>query len=169
MKNKLFISVLFASLILYSCSTEVTKDSEESRKDDPIPEKVDKKVNEVDLSVNKIYSWVNLMPSTTKGNKKFHVTGDISINLSDGTVYLEPEIKQILVTQDDKIVYYIKPTLKTGKVSSSHKQLLFSTISGLQIVPELDYKKNIDLEIQFLTEDGIRSYFIENLKVVEAQ
>ena len=155
MKTKIFVFIAF--MLLWSCSTtkvETTKKTEKAL--------TKQLIHDVNLSVEKNVSWVNLMPGT---RPKFHISGKISLLEGDNYNLKTTNLKYIKVFQNGKEIYFVKPKIRE-EIKDNVKNYLYSTISGLSIVKELDTKKNVDFE--FVFKDG-KKELIYQIKNVELQ
>jgi len=155
MKTKIFVFIAF--MLLWSCSTTKVETTEKTEK--ALTKQL---IHDVNLSVEKNVSWVNLMPGT---RPKFHISGKISLLEGDNYNLKTTNLKYIKVFQNGKEIYFVKPKIRE-EIKDNMKNYLYSTISGLSIVKELDTKKNVDFE--FVFKDG-KKELIYQIKNVELQ
>ena len=157
MKKNKIVYFLFTLLLISSCSTtKVVKI--------PGTKKLEKKklVHEVKLNVEKNIGWINLMPGT---KPKFHISGKVSLLKNNDYSFENTKLKYVKVFQNGKEMYFIKP--KTiEKLKGDTKEILYSTISGLSLVKDLNPNKK--LEFEFIFKDGDKEY-IYQIKNVEFQ
>jgi hypothetical protein len=155
--GKVFIAFVIA-VLLWSCSTTKVETTKKT-------EKVLTKqlVHDVNLFVEKNVSWVNLMPGA---KPKFHISGKISLLKGKNYNIKSTTLKFIKVFQNGKEIYFIKPKIRE-EIKDNEKNYLFSTISGLSIVKELDTKKKVDFEFIFMDGKKDLIYQIKNVELQE--
>ncbi len=158
MKYKHFNIFLFFVIFLWSCSTTKVETAHKTEK--VLPKQL---IHEVNLAVEKNVSWVNLMPGA---KPKFHISGKINLLKGDGYNIKTTFLKYIKVFQDGKEIYFIKPKIREIN-RGNIKHYVYSTISGLSIVKELNTKKNVDFE--FVFKDGNKEllYQVKNVELQE--
>lgn len=168
MKNmKLYIFFLITLVLLVRCSSDVTKKERKETKTEKLEISIEKPVNELNLEVNGIACWINAMPGTDE--PKFHVTGDFVIPSSDNYKLDEIKIKTVVISQDEKKIYYIRPTQDFDlQKAINKKRIRFSTIKGLRIESGLNKNKSANIEIIFTDNKNKFSYFLNNIKIEEA-
>ncbi len=149
--------ILFVILLISSCS------SSEKAKEEMSLEVVKYKIN----------AWLNLMPGVSPG--MFHLTGEITLkNLSDEEIN-NISLDNITVYSSKEIIYSFKPffihkmeednfNLKTGM----DKVFTFGIEEGLKIDDRLDKNKFINLNLNFVSDNGSYSYPVDSIEVVKA-
>ncbi len=157
MKKNKIVYFLFTLLLLSSCSTtKVVKI--------PGTKKLEKKklLHEVNLNVEKNIGWINLMPGA---EPKFHISGSVGLLKGNNYNLETTELKYIKVFQSGKELYFIKPKIRVEE-KKDLKKYLYSTISGLSLVKDLNPNKKLELE--FIFKDGSKE-FIYQINNVEFQ
>ncbi len=157
MKKNKIVYFLFTILLISSCSTtKVVKI--------PGTKKLEKKklVHEVNLNIEKNIGWINLMPGT---EPKFQISGSISLLKGNNYNLKTTNLKYIKVFQSGKELYFVKPKIRVEE-KKDFKKYLYSTISGLSLVKDLNPNKK--LEFEFIFKDGGKEY-IYQIKNVEFQ
>ncbi len=154
MNRKVFAMLVMVGVIVYGCATtKVQKEKEEITTKKMPPEQ------EMNIEVLKIYSWINLMPGT---EPRFNISGEIKIKPKDDDYNLHDLLfTQIKIKQNGKTVYYIKPTVREEGQSKEYRKLVFSTIKGLSLTPDINPDKKINAELIF-DDDGDKLKFIIN-------
>ncbi len=158
MNGKLFPVLLLIGFIFYGCSTtKIQKEGEN------IPAKKSLPEQEMNIEVLKIYSWINLMPGS---EPRFNISGEIKIKPENGNYTLSDLLfTQIKIKQNGKTVYFIKPTVREEGQSGEYRKLLFSTIKGLSLVPDLNPDKKVNAELVFDDDGNELKYIIQNIKI----
>lgn len=154
MNRKVFAMLVLIGVIVYGCATtKVHKEEGEVTTKKKPPEQ------EMNIEVLKIYSWINLMPGT---EPRFNISGKIKIKPKGDEYNLNDLLfTQIKIKQNGKTVYYIKPTVREEGQSTEYRKLIFSTIKGLSLTPDIDPDKKIMVELIF-DDDGDKLKFIIN-------
>lgn len=169
-KYFLFICLFYlAILFVSSCSSDVSKestDSNDSKKE--VVAEVSKKNNDLQIEISSLSSWVNLMPGSEK--PKFHISGDIAVLSSEEYELNVISIKSIVISQQNKEIYFIRPAQEEGDLlqSAKTKQIRFSTLKGLILIDDLDSDLPVDVEFIFTDDNKEYSYYIDNLIIEKA-
>ncbi len=158
MNAKILIKIVFIGLVLFGCATTKVREKEHA----PVPEKISAE-QEMNVDVIKINSWINLMPGT---DPRFNISGEIEIKPKNSDYQLMDLLfTEIKIKQNGKTVYFIKPTVREETGKKDLRKLLFSTIKGLSITPDLNPDKHIDVELIFDDDGDELKYVIRNVKV----
>ncbi len=158
MKRNVFAVLMLIGIIFYGCAT--TKVQKEEGKISPkktIPEQ------EMNIEVLKIYSWINLMPGS---EPRFNISGEIKVKPKNGDYKLSDLLfAQIKIKQNGRTVYFIKPTVREEGESKEYRKLLFSTIKGLSLTPDLNPEKKVDAELIFDDDGDELKFIIKNISI----
>lgn len=156
MKYSIIITAM-ALLFLTACATgrvEEKKEDYEEEIEQPEPEEA--YAPDLQVDIQKLYSWANLMPGPDT-NHRFHITGKVNVPSSGQFSLSALDLQIINIFQDGELIFAIKPTVREENAKSErYKALLFSTITGLTIGPNLNLDEGIDVELIF--SDGIENY-----------
>jgi len=170
MKTK-FLIFTFSFLIFTSCSSskfeyedidmsqdKIEKDTDEINADSPVV-----------VSVDKIYCWINLLPGPGQV-ARFHITGSISIPKSESYDFEDVKLKLIKIYQNNRPYFFIKPTTRDNKKEKSKtmKEFLYSTVTGVKLVPGFDTEQNFDVEFIFDDDGEIFTYKITDQSLEKA-
>jgi hypothetical protein len=159
MKQMPLLYLVLLSLFLFACSTP----KETTKRDIKNYDVVKKFVNEVNLKIEKNISWVNLMPGS---EPKFHISGKLSLLISDDYENETTQLKFIKVYQSGEELYYIMPKV-IEELEGPIKKLTFSTIKGLNISKTLDTKNPVVFEFLFYDGKDELKYRVNNVIVEE--
>ncbi len=141
--------------LFYGCSSSrIEKEESEDKTDEIVVKEID---NDFKINAKNIYSWLNLMPGD---EPRFNITGDINLAPSEKNDYSGVSLNRISVIQENKTVFFIKPTVREGEwLEQKGRDFVFSTIKGIMLTPDFDAEKNIDIELQFT--DGQNDYIFK--------
>ncbi len=158
MKKNLLI-VLFISIFIWNCSSKETqKDDEKIVNEEEVIEDVYEPT--IYINVDRIYCWIDLMPKIGGEQKKFHITGELTLPESDEYELQNLSLERIKVFQKNKLVYSINPTVRENELSKNKDErvFLFSTIRGLTLTPELIIEEAVDVEFIFAGDSENYTY-----------
>lgn len=162
MIKKIFALALLSLLLVYcSSSSEVQKDA---GKDEAA--EVDAYSPTINLNVDNITSWIG---ENLAKKKKFHVSGDVIITDSDKYELGNIELQKVNIYQNGELYYSVFPTVQLKNNDDSQKEILFSTIQGLDVNPMFNYENSFMVEIIFIESGEEFSYRIENNMVQKVQ
>ncbi len=149
------ISVFLLGLLVLSCS-----ESKETEKTEVKTKKIF--IQQVNLNLEEIHCWLNLMPG---GKATFNVSGKLKILFSTKYDYRTMVLSNISVFQNGSEIYLIKPTVENLTENDLGKEIAFSTIRGVGIVPQLNPEKKVSLKLIFKDGSDSFTYVIENVTI----
>ena len=159
MKMKMKI-VLMGVVFLTNCST--TKVEKEGSKE-LAPEAIEKSMNSINVHVDKIYSWINLMPGA---EPRFNISGEFKVVKSKNYKIQDMELELVKIYQKNKEVFMIKPTSRSTTDKKKNKmRIMFSTIKGLMLTPQLNTKGKINVQLIFRQDTDQYQYLIKNVPI----
>lgn len=171
MKIKI-LSILLALLFISACSSskfefkDVDMESKEGSREEIANSNAEAPVV---ISVDKIYSWIDLLPGPDQ-TPRIQVSGSISIPNSDSYDLEDISLKLIKIYQNGTPYFLIKPVIRTNKREESEysKEFIFSTITGLKLVPGFNSNRNIDIEFLFDNDGEMFTYTVPDQKIEKA-
>lgn len=160
MKMKIVLIVLMGLVFLTNCSTtKVVKNGITEKSE----ERLSKSLNTIDVYVDKIYSWINLMPGA---EPRFNISGEFKVLKSKNYSIKDMELDLVKIYQKGREVYTIKPTSRTIVNNKKGKmKVMFSTIKGLMLTPELNSKEKVDVKLIFRKDTDLYQYLIKNVPI----
>ena len=160
MKMKIVLIVLMGVVFLTNCSTtKVVKNGSTEKSEVTLG----KSLNTIDVYVDKIYSWINLMPGT---EPRFNISGEFKVLKSKNYSIKDMELDLVKIYQKGREVYTIKPTSRTIVNNKKGKmKVMFSTIKGLMLTPELNSKEKVDVKLIFRQDTDLYQYLIKNVPI----
>ena len=127
------------------------------------------------LEVKKIEinAWLNLMPGVSPG--KFHLTGEVTLQNKSDDEIKNINLNNITVFSSEEIIYSFKPyfinnmevdnlNLKAG----TDKVFEFGMTEGLKIDESLAKNKIININLNFVSDNGSYSFSVDSVEVEEA-
>jgi len=157
---KIVLIVLMGLVFLTNCSTtKVVKNGITEKSE----ERLSKSLNTIDVYVDKIYSWINLMPGA---EPRFNISGEFKVLKSKNYSIKDMELDLVKIYQKGREVYTIKPTSRTIVNNKKGKmKVMFSTIKGLMLTPELNSKEKVDVKLIFRKDTDLYQYLIKNVPI----
>ena len=160
MKVKIVLIVLMGMVFLTNCSTTKVVKNGGSEK---YEETLGKSLNSVDVYVDKIYSWINLMPGA---EPRFNISGEFKVLKSKNYSIKDMELDLVKIYQKGREVFTIKPTSRTIiDKKKGRMKVMFSTIKGLMLTPELNSKEKVDIKLVFRQDTDLYQYLIKNVPI----
>ncbi len=158
MKLNLLVLIVITGIIFHACATsKVQKEKKEA------PAEKVRAEQELNIEVLKINTWINFMPGT---EPRFNISGEIKIKPKDNEYKLTDLLfTEIKIKQNGSTVYFVKPTVREEGENKNYRKLLFSTIKGLSLTPDLKPDKTVDAELIFDNDGDELSYFVKGIKI----
>jgi hypothetical protein len=127
------------------------------------------------LEVKKIEinAWLNLMPGVSPG--KFYLTGEVILQNQGDEEFKNISLNNITVYSSEKVIYSFKPyftnnteednfNLETGM----DKIFGFGLVEGLKIDERLGKNKIININLNFVSDNGSYSSSVDSIEVEKA-
>jgi hypothetical protein len=157
MYSKQIISIIIVSILFINgCAASEGKEDDEN----------------ISVKINQLDSWLNLMPG---GPSSFHIAGEIAVINESETLINKFSIEEILIYQDEKLLYKISPFLETIPMGEdfsiqkeNEKKFLFGTRPGLQISKELNPEHFISAELKFSADETIVNLSVDSIRIEKA-
>lgn len=153
-KNK-NILLLTALLLFNFCSgSEIPKRT---------PDKIEAELFEQELNAEPLGTdcWINLMPNS---EERFFFSGKISIKPSVNYDFENIGLKKIIIEQKKKIIFEISPLVQEDTYNGK-RIILYSTIKGLIVNPNLNPEQTIDAILVFAEGSDEYKYIISGIKI----
>jgi hypothetical protein len=119
-------------------------------------------LQQVNLNLEEIHCWLNTMPG---GGAKFNISGKADLLPSTKYDFATTKLKNISVVQNGEQVYLINPTIRILQKNDIAKEIAFSTIRGLGLVPQLNPEKPVTVKLIFADGSDKFAYEIDNVKI----
>ncbi len=156
------ICPMLTLVLLFACST-----SEKTRKETKSKEEL-KEIftQEVRADFTELNVWVNLMPNSPN---RFHISGIVKVSENFKYDINFIKLQDIVVQQNQKIIYNISPVVQLDPELSGEKIKIFrfSTTRGLEITPDLDIDKTCNLEFLFIDGSEVYPYLVDNVAIMK--